>query len=399
MPIADIVVPQMGEGLREVRIVALSKQPGDAVRRDETIYTMETDKALLEVESPFDGTLIEWLANVEDVLEIGTPVARIDTSESVSGGTNSESNANASTTRNGAGAQNSRQAADVIIPPRTRKYGKDLGINDAEMRSITAPSGKLMPADVDAYLAAGDADKAQSSTGATVAARSPADSTSGIERDLSPQQRLFNYRARRSAQMVIPVTIGRAVAWSAIADLAAKKSEGSGEHHVTEFQAFAYFAARSAAKFPKLRSVILSDEKRREYPHINLGVAVARDNGDLLTALLLDADTLQFYDFVASLRDRIHDAREGHDQATPDMQFVLTYLGKHGATEGAPLLIAPAVGILFIGAVYSADGVPTANIALTFDHRLINGAEAAEFLADLAAGVETAQGQGLETPG
>jgi pyruvate dehydrogenase E2 component (dihydrolipoamide acetyltransferase) len=62
MPIVEILVPQMGEGLQEVILLNFHKQPGDAVKRDELIYSMETDKATMEVESPYEGVLQEWLA-------------------------------------------------------------------------------------------------------------------------------------------------------------------------------------------------------------------------------------------------------------------------------------------------------------------------------------------------
>src|SRR5438105_2457957 len=78
MAIVDIKIPQMGEGLTEVRLLQLLKSPGDLVARDEILYTMETDKATLEVESPETGKLTEWLAAEGDVLPIGAAVARID---------------------------------------------------------------------------------------------------------------------------------------------------------------------------------------------------------------------------------------------------------------------------------------------------------------------------------
>jgi len=75
----DILIPQMGEGLQEVRILLFLKRPGDAIKRDEPIYEMETDKATVEVESPCEGILQEWLAREDEILPIGAPIARIET--------------------------------------------------------------------------------------------------------------------------------------------------------------------------------------------------------------------------------------------------------------------------------------------------------------------------------
>ncbi len=79
MPLVDVRVPQMGEGLQEVVIIGFHKKPGDTVKRDEILYSMETDKAAMDVESPYDGVVKEWLTTEGAVLPINTPVARIET--------------------------------------------------------------------------------------------------------------------------------------------------------------------------------------------------------------------------------------------------------------------------------------------------------------------------------
>lgn len=79
MALLDILIPQMGEGLQEVILVSRQKQPGEFVKRDELLYSMETDKAVMEVESPYEGVLKEWLAADGATLPIGATVARIET--------------------------------------------------------------------------------------------------------------------------------------------------------------------------------------------------------------------------------------------------------------------------------------------------------------------------------
>src|SRR5438270_7920475 len=84
MPTVSVRIPQIGEGLQEARLVAVLKQPGDRVKRDEPIYQMETDKAVMDVESPYEGTLVEWLAPIDTILPIGGEVARMDVADGVS---------------------------------------------------------------------------------------------------------------------------------------------------------------------------------------------------------------------------------------------------------------------------------------------------------------------------
>ena len=78
MPIVSVCIPQMGEGLQEARLVAVLKQPGDFVKRDEPLYQMETDKAVMDVESPFEGVLTEWLVATDTILPIGSEIAKMD---------------------------------------------------------------------------------------------------------------------------------------------------------------------------------------------------------------------------------------------------------------------------------------------------------------------------------
>lgn len=82
MVIRELVIPQLGEGLYQVQIVSFLKEPGDSVARDEPLYEIDTDKAIAEIESPWEGTLQEWLAAEGDTVRVGTPIARVRTEAS-----------------------------------------------------------------------------------------------------------------------------------------------------------------------------------------------------------------------------------------------------------------------------------------------------------------------------
>jgi pyruvate dehydrogenase E2 component (dihydrolipoamide acetyltransferase) len=370
MAIVEVFVPQMGEGLTEVRILDLQKQPGERVRRDEVLYSMETDKATLDVEAPFDGVLTEWLTVSGDILDVGAPIARIDTQATDAavaavGGAGVD-------VKNGVGARQTPPSDPpkraIVVPPRTRAYCREKGILEEEMLRIAAPTGKLMPGDVDAYL---------------VAKASPAP-ISYTEYSLSAQQRTFAYRLRRSAQVVVSGTIRRPVAWSGVRDFVTSERERGAEPRPTEFQTFAYCVAQTVKDFPKFRSTLIGEEVVRESIHINLGIAVARPNDELTTAVVPQADTLDFPTFLRKAKSQISAARDGEDQIEADTQLLLTYLGATGIEDAIPVLVSPAIGILFLGAPFMQEGILKANLVLTFDHRLIYGIEAANFLNALA---------------
>jgi len=372
--LVDVLIPQMGEGLQEVVIVGFQKKPGDRIKRDELIYSMETDKAVMEVESPYEGILKEWLAKEGEVLPIGAPIARIETEATAPHPATAEPAAVAEAITPAARPAPLPQS-DLVIPPRTRAYCRELGLSEAEMATIPAPSGKLMPADVDAYLATRQAAE-------TTAEPSPQPTVGKgyTEQPFSQQQRVFVARMRRSAQLVIPATMKRPVDWGKIRTIVETLRANDFTFRPTEFQTFAYCVAQATKTHPKFRSTLPSDEMVREYAHTHLGIAVARSNGELVTAVVPEADTLSYPDFINAAQERIQAAREGQDQADAATQLLLTYMGAHGILDATPVLVAPAIAALFIGATYEQSGKTLANLGLTFDHRLINGVAGAEFL-------------------
>ena len=83
MPVISVRIPQLGEGLQEALLVEFLKKPGDQIKRDDPIYVMETDKATTDVESPYDGTLVEWTVETASVLEIGAEIGKMEAAEGV----------------------------------------------------------------------------------------------------------------------------------------------------------------------------------------------------------------------------------------------------------------------------------------------------------------------------
>ena len=370
MAIIDVPVPQMGEGLQEVIIQKFLKQPGDFVRRDELLYNMETDKAVMEVESPYEGVLKEWLGEEGSVMPIGAAIARMEVTETA------DASAAAPTHIFPAAEQPSvREGADIVIPPRTRAYCREKNIQEDEMRQIPAVGGKMLPSDVDAYLTLRETGEPPAPVATTPEAALPY-----AERALTAQQRTFIYRIKRSAQIVVPATAKRSIEWGSLRQLAERLRGQNPNLQPSSFQIFAFCVAQVIKEHPKFRSVLVGETVQREYEHVNLGIAVGLPHGELTIATVPDADTLDFAAFVQTAQANIHRAREGEDQASDTTQFLLTYMGPYELTDAIPVLVAPAVAVLFIGSTFEQGGQIVANLALTFDHRLIQGIEAAEFL-------------------
>lgn len=396
MPIVSVRIPQIGEGLQEARLVGILKQPGDTVKRDEPIYQMETDKAVMDVESPYEGKIVRWLAEVDSILAIGAAVAEMEVAEGtkemeVHGAAASVEQApNQATQAASAGVAQATRNAN--IPPRTRAYAKEKGISDEVLASIPSASGKLMPADIDAYLSGGASPIAstQPSSGAGVGG-------SYQERPFSAKQRLVASRLQRGNQLAVPGTIVVTADWGPIDHLKSRMKSLGGSFQPSSFTIFAYAVVKALAEFPAFRSTLRGDDTVRTYDHVNLGIAVALPGDELVTAVVEGADQITFEEFATKCREQIELARSGQDQANESVTVSLTNMQSFGLRDAVPVVVPPAVATLFLGEVFNglAQDVSEVqiqrqvNLSLTFDHRLINGVGAAEFLNKVKTNVET----------
>jgi pyruvate dehydrogenase E2 component (dihydrolipoamide acetyltransferase) len=378
----------MGEGLQEALLVNFLKKPGDLVRRDEPIYVMETDKASTEVESPYAGRLVEWLEKEGTVLPIGTEVARMEVDEPVSESAPSHGSPHApavigSTTTSSTDAETDNEdegtgGSGGAIPPRTRKMLKEKGLLDIADQ-IPRRGNKLMPEDVERYLAAASASTA-----------SAAPSSLYDESPVSKQQITLNYRLHRSVQTTVPVTVMNEVDWTALAQARQHVKEAGGKE--TSFAMMLWCVVRSMSRHPRFRTSLVGDGTIfRTYRHVNLGVAVALPEDILVTASIHGADSMSRSEFFQRLSERIELARQGVDQADPSITISVSNVGTASMRMGIPAIVAPAVATLALGEVFDAP-IPSgssfvfqkrAQLTLAFDHRIINGVGAASFMNDL----------------
>lgn len=378
--IREIVAPQLGEGLQDVRIVRLLKREGDFVRRDEPIFEMETDKAQVQVESAYEGRIARWLAKEGDILAIGAPVVQVESAadEPERGAASPSPSIPPEEPRKGGSSMTppgEPRKSNTLIPPRTRAHIRQLGISDDIARTIPAPSGKLMPADVDAWLSAQGQREATPSV---------------IERPLPPRQRILVHRMRSRAQSIVPATLKRPVPHRWLEERHRRLREEHPMLPFSELDVWAFCLAKAARADARLRSTLIGDDTVREHAHLTLGVAVELADDTLATAVVTDADTLDFPKFAEVLQRQIARVQEGEDQAAAAPQVLLTFMGSHGITDAVPVLVAPAVAILFVGAPHEQGSERVSNLVFSFDHRLINGAGAARFLGALAAELDPA---------
>ncbi len=420
----EVIMPQLGESIVEGTVVEWMKQVGDHVDRDEDIFTLSTDKVDAEIPAPAAGILVEILAQVGDVIEVGKAVAYIETDAALA--------ASAPSTPTPAPAQpptpaTSPVAATPKSAPRAIDAGKptqalrvspvvnniaaEHGISDLSVVTGTGSRGRVTKKDILAYIAGGQVKPAPRVSQTQTPVVSMQGLPAGWEPALVRTPRIHRYDGDRvepmtriqSAMATAMLNSKRTTAhtytmWEA--DMTevdkvrrALKDEYAARGAKLTFTAFFVAAAVSALqKYPIMNAVIDGDEivYRRD---INVGVAAAGDDG-LIVPVLKNADDLNLFGIAKAVNDL--GSRAKHRGLKPsDIEggtFTVSNAGIWGSLVGFPVLVAPQVGIIAIGGIKKRvmvgddDSIRIRKmcyITLTFDHRVIDGATADGFMAHL----------------
>jgi pyruvate dehydrogenase E2 component (dihydrolipoamide acetyltransferase) len=244
-----------------------------------------------------------------------------------------------------------------------------------------------MPEDVEAYLEGGTPTAAKTEPPKTLKTTAEYDET-----EVPKRQQTLSYRLARGSQLCVPGTISVQCRWDAIE--AAKEQQQKGP---SAFTMMAYCVAQAMANHPKFRSTLPSDTVLRTFKGANLGIAVALPGDALVTAMVPNADQLSWPDFAQATRAQIEKARDGNDQATEATTLSITNMMAFGLRDAVPVVVSPSVATLFLGEAYwhpvakmgGYDFVHMVNLALTFDHRVINGVGAANFINEVKSRIES----------
>ncbi len=352
----ELVVPTMGEGIVEVRIVAFAKQPGDEVAKDEVLYELEHDKAAFEMESPWSGVLSHWLVCEGDTVAVGSPVAVILPEQTDRSSEESSPGPEATDA-----ALRERAAllgaapTQVRIPPRTRLAARRSGLTETELSAVSTHGAVLTPDDVQGYLER----RAARPQGTDLVAA-------------SDRQQQLNAAMRLSAVRIVPATVAMPLDADALDALVRATDCDS----ASPLQAFAQMVARTAADHPLMRSQRLEDDRLVVRDRVDLGVAVDAEGGELTVAVISAADRLTDQEFSTAYLDAVDSARQGRAGPLATVPLIVTHLGDGGATFALPVIVQPAVATLFLG----AKDAGTRQMVLTFDHCVMNGQQAVDFL-------------------
>jgi 2-oxoglutarate dehydrogenase E2 component (dihydrolipoamide succinyltransferase) len=387
----DIVVPVMGESVAEGSIGSWSKKAGDAVKKDEILVEIETDKVALEIVSPADGVLAEVLAGEGDTVTPGMVIARVEAGASAGAPASKAAPAPAKpTTKAEPAAEAPTRAAqtrDVDPMPSAAHALDTAGIASADVTG-TGKDGRITKNDALSAVAA------LTSAPSTVAAAPEAKRPEGAHEERVKMTRLRQTIARRlkDAQNTAAIlTTFNEVDMSEVMAVRAKHKDLFEKKHGTKLGFMSFFVKACIVALKDVPSVNAEiDGTDLIYKnHYDIAVAVGTDKG-LVVPVLRDADTLSLAGIekgVAALGKKARDGALSID----DMQggtFTISNGGVYGSLMSTPILNAPQSGILGMHKIQDRPMVvggqivirPMMYLALSYDHRIVDGKEAVTFL-------------------
>ncbi|MGH9659296.1 MAG: dihydrolipoamide acetyltransferase family protein [Bryobacteraceae bacterium] len=391
----DIVMPQMGESIVEGTLTKWLKKAGERVERDEPLFEISTDKVDTEIPAPAAGTLSEVLIGEGTTVGINTVVGRIDEGGGSVTAQVSAPVAEAPPPERLKPAPQEPASADGPLSPLVRRMAREHDIDLGQVRG-TGAGGRISKQDVETFLAG----RSRASAPPPPAPPPPRAEQAKVRIEpMSVMRQKIAEHMILSKRTSAHVTTVHRVDMTKVARLrAARKDEFQSRYGIS--LTYLPFVARATAEalraFPLLNASV--DGTNVVYHNqIHLGIAVALENG-LIVPVIRNADEKNVVGLQRSIADLA--ARARSRQLKPDEvqggTFSITNFGSFGSVMATPVINQPQVAILGVGTVEKAavvidDAIAIRSqcfLALTFDHRLIDGALGDQFTGKVKAVLE-----------
>ncbi|MGA9529297.1 MAG: 2-oxoglutarate dehydrogenase, E2 component, dihydrolipoamide succinyltransferase [Terriglobales bacterium] len=427
----DIVMPQMGESIFEGTITKWLKKPGDKVQRDEPLFEISTDKVDAEIPAPASGVLQEIKVTEGNTVQVNTVVGVIGDANGASAAVQAKPTAPAASTpakQASAPPPAAKQAAapasvpqqdsahddsdadsesDVRSSPLVRKLAREHNVDLAQVHG-TGQGGRVTKQDILDFVEHGGSVGAPSKPGfglggtaptQTVAPAPPRPAPAAIPGDLVPMSQMRKIIAQRmieSRRTSAHVHCMFEVDLTRIVNLRNKLKNGFEQRNGARLTFMPFFtraAIIAIQQFP-IANASLEGDSIRYHKHVNVGIAVALDWG-LIVPVLKTADELNFLGLQRGITDLGERART-KKLAPSDVEgatFTITNPGQFGAVFGLPIINQPNVAIMGVGGITKQPMVVTdkdgndsiairsvVHLTLGYDHRIIDGAVADQFM-------------------
>ena len=399
----EVKVPTLGESVAEATIGEWLKKPGEAVALDEPIASLETDKVAVEVPSPVAGVMGQYIAQVGDNVAVGAVIATIEDGVAAAGAqpVAERTEAPVAPASNSAPPQNvSSAAADAAaaLSPAVRRAVLEHGIDPASIKG-SGKDGRITKEDVLAAAAAKTS--APAATTSAPAAAAPAEAGErGEERVKMTRLRQTIAKRLKSAQETAALlTTFNDCDMSAVMDARNRYKDVFEKKHGVKLGFMSFFAKAACLalkEFPGVNAQIQGDEIVY-FPYVDLSVAVSAPNG-LVVPVVRNVDQMGFADIEKAIGDLGKRAKDGA-LTMADMQggtFTISNGGIFGGLMSTPIINPPQSAVLGLHRIEDRPVVrdgqivirPMMYLALSYDHRLIDGREAVTALKIIKEAIE-----------
>ncbi len=403
----EIRVPVLGESVTEAIVGKWYKKPGDAVNADEPLVELETDKVTLEVNAPSAGVISEILVNEGETVGVGALLGSIGEGEGVAapsngGGKKAEAPKTKEPVKEAAEAPAAKSAAAETLSPAVRKAVAENKLDAATIPG-TGKDGRILKGDVLAAMEAGA--QKPSPVPTAVVARPPVASADAAREERVRMTKLRQTIARRlkeSQNAAAMLTTFNEVDMSGIMAARAQYKDLFEKKHNVKLGFMGFFVKACIHALRELPAVNaeIDGEDIVYKNYYNIGIAVGTERG-LVVPVLRDADKRSIADIERAVVEFGRRARDGK-LAIEDMQggtFTISNGGVYGSLMSTPILNAPQSGILGMHKIQDrpmavngkVEICPMMYLALTYDHRIVDGREAVTFLVRVKESLEDPQ--------
>lgn len=397
----ELKVPELAESISEGTVLQWLVNIGDKVNKGEGIVELETDKVNLEVGAEFTGVLTKVLKEPGDTVEVGEVIAILE--ENVTAAATAvltevpESKPEETTNEQSIqSASELPKAERPIASPAARKLARELGI-DLQQVGSSDPLGRIRPHDVKAHNqvpAKKEEPKIEKAVPSTTSAQVQTEFDKPVERvKMTRRRQTIAKRLVEVQHTAAMLTTFNEVDMSAIMNLRKKRKDAFFEKHEVRLGFMSFFTkavVASLKQFPLLNAEIQNDDVlvKKFY---DIGIAVAAPGG-LVVPVVRDANQKSFAEIEGEISDLGKKARD-NELTLKELQggtFTITNGGVFGSLMSTPILNSPQVGILGMHKIQTRpiaideermENRPMMYIALSYDHRIVDGKEAVSFLA------------------
>jgi len=405
MPVRDFLLPDLGEGLEDAEIVTWRVIEGDHVELNQTLVEVNTAKALVEIPAPWPGVVTRLHGSEGDVVRVGAPLVSIEVTDAP---TVDKPKRQAVLVGYGVADDDGEEPADVLagrpamagttteggrgrVPatPPVRRLAKELGVELAGVEG-SGPEGRVTREDVL---------RASSPTGSARTAQAPSISPGAVRRiPVKGTRRLIAEKMARSAREIPHVTTFLTVDATHVLAFRRELEQDLGER-VTPLAIVVRALVDVIGLHPTLNASFQQDESEiLVYGSVHVGIATDTGQG-LLAPVIRDADRLGILDIAREIARLAEAARSG--KARPEeltgSTITVSNVGSFGSEYGTPIINHPEGAILALGVIEPkaivrdgrVEARPATVLSLSFDHRVMDGAEAGRAMKALGTLLES----------